>query len=85
MIHFTKHALEKFAILEKYKVYVSKADIIEAVQNPDFIDDSRRPLRIAQRDFDNARVLRVVYKEELGVKVVITFYPGRKNQYEKRK
>ena len=85
MIHFTKHALEKFEILRKHKVYVFRADIIKAVQNPDLIDDSRRPLRIAQRDFDNTRVLRVVYKEESGVKVIITFYPGRKNQYEKGK
>jgi len=85
MIHFTKHALEKFEILRKHKVYVFRADIIKAVQNPDLIDDSRRPLRIAQCDFDNTRVLRVIYKEESSVKVIITFYTGRKNQYEKGK
>src|SRR3989344_2206663 len=48
------------------------------------IDHSRSPLKIAQRGFDRTRVLRVVYREENGTKTIITSYPGRRRQYEKR-
>jgi len=41
------------------------------------------PLLIAQVGWDKRRVLRVVYKVEGGTKIVITFYPGMKSQYEK--
>lgn len=85
MVHFTKHALEKFEILKRHKVHISKTDVLKTIQNPDLVDDTRRPLKIAQRGFDNTRVLRVVYKEALEGKVIITFYPGRKKQYEKGK
>lgn len=84
MIHFTKHAIEKFAILNEHGFAVSKNEIVETITKPDSIDHSRHPLIIAQTSFDKNRVLRVVYKEEYGVKIIITFYPGRKNQYESR-
>lgn len=57
--------------------------MIDTVLNPEFIDYSRSPLLIAQRGFDAEHVLRVVYKEEGGDKKIITFYPGRRTQYEK--
>jgi len=38
---------------------------------------------IAQRKIDRDYVLRVVYKQEFGIIKVITFYPGRRKQYEK--
>lgn len=84
MIRFTRHALEKFAILERHGFRVSRHAIVRTVENPEDIDYSRFPLKIAQRSFDKTHVLRVVYKEEDKVKIVITFYPGRKSQYEKR-
>lgn len=84
MVRFTKHALEKFEILKKRGFYVSKRAVIQAVERPDSLDYSRYPLKIAQTDFDKMRVLRVVYKEMGGTKLVITFYPGRKTQYEKK-
>jgi len=84
MIKFTKHAREKFKILELHRVYISRKQIINAVQKPELIDYSRSPLLIVQRKLDRNHVLRVVYKEEDGDKVVITFYPGRIKQYEKR-
>lgn len=84
MIHFTKHAIEKFSILKERGFVVSRNDIVATVTRPDIIDRSRYPLLIAQAPFDKNRVLRVVYKEEYGVKIIITFYPGRKNQYEKK-
>ena len=83
-MHFTRHALEKFDILRRHGFLVSKKDVVTAVANPDFIDRSRSPLKIAQRSLDKGHVLRVVYKEEHGMKIIITFYPGRASQYEKK-
>ena len=83
MIIFTKHAENKFEILKRHKFLISKNQVIITVESPDFIDKSRPPLLIAQRKIDKDRVLRVVYKKEFGVIKIITFYPGRRKQYEK--
>ncbi|MDP3741478.1 MAG: DUF4258 domain-containing protein [bacterium] len=82
LIYFTKHAEDKFVILEKRGVTISKEKIIETLKNPDLVDKSRMPLLIAQSNLDRDRVLRVVYKQEEGFIKIITFYPGRKKQYE---
>lgn len=82
MVHFTKHAIDKFEILARHGVSISKEKIIETVSSPDLIDRSKTPLLIAQSEIDQNHVLRVVYKVEQGVKIIITFYPGRKKQYE---
>lgn len=81
MIHFTKHAVEKFRILKEHGVKISRKDVIHAIQKPEMLDYSRLPLKIAQCDLDKAHVLRVVYKEEDGNQIIITFYPGRRTQY----
>lgn len=83
MIHFTKHALDKLKILKGHGFPITKFIIINTVSNPEMVDYSRSPLKIAQRGFDKDHVLRVVYKEENRTKIIITFYPGRKSQYEK--
>lgn len=84
-IRFTKHAEEKFTILQNHGVIVSKKDIIGVLAGPDEIDHSRVPLIISQGPLDDAHVLRVVYRKEHNCKIVITFYPGRKSQYEKKR
>lgn len=83
MIRFTKHALEKFVILKRHGVTIPKSAVTDTITNPEVIDHSRSPLKIAQRSFDKSHVLRVVYKQRGDIKIVITFYPGRKTQYEK--
>ncbi len=82
MIHFTKYAEEKFKILREHKFEISKIRVIEALNNPDLIDNSRFPLLIAQRQINTDYALRVVYKKENGNKIIITFYPVRIKQYE---
>lgn len=81
MIRFTRHAREKFGILRSHGVVISKSAVLRAIANPEILDYSREPLKIAQRSFDKMRVLRVVYKETGDDNLVITFYPGRKTQY----
>ncbi|MCR4306856.1 MAG: DUF4258 domain-containing protein [Candidatus Yonathbacteria bacterium] len=83
MIVFTKHAREKFSVLKRHGVHVTEDEVRRAIEKPSVIDHSREPLLIAQVVFDAKRVLRVVYKREGATKKVITFYPGRKKQYEK--
>lgn len=83
MVIFTKHAENKFEILRRHKFLISKKQVIKTLDCPDLIDKSRPPLLIAQRKIDRNYILRVVYKLEFGNKKVITFYPGRKKQYEK--
>ena len=53
------------------------------LNNPNVIDYSRLPLLIAQGELDAKHVLRVVFKKEHEVIVVITFYPARKDKYGK--
>ena len=84
MIHFTKHAREKFDILREHKFEISKARVTEVLNNPDLIDNSRLPLLIAQKKISTTYVLRVVYKKENSNKIIITFYPGRVKQHEQR-
>jgi len=82
MIRFTKHAERKFMVLARHGFRVSRDLVILTVENPELIDDRRLPLLIAQRRIDFRHVLRVIYKEEDDDQVVITFYPGRRSQYE---
>lgn len=84
MIYFTKHANSKFNILKKHKFSILRKQVIETVENPEKFDYSRTPLLIVQRKIDKNHVLRVVYKKEEDLIKIITFYPGRISQYEKR-
>lgn len=81
-VTFTKHALDKFAVLERHSFPLSKEQVIDAVEHPEIVDESRLLLLIAQKTIDPEHVLRVVYKQEDSNRVIITFYPGRKKQYE---
>jgi len=81
-IRFTRHAEEKFNVLARHGWNISRDKVEETVQSSVILDYSRSPLVIAQSPLDENHVLRVVYKQEEGIRVVITFYPGRKNQYE---
>lgn len=83
MVVFTKHALNKFLVLKSHGVSISKNQVLKAIIKPDLIDRSRLPLMIGQIQIDKNHVLRVVYKKESEDIKIITFYPGRKNQYEK--
>ena len=82
-IVFTKHAEEKFSVLRRHGIRISKKQVLKIISAPELVDHAKLPLLIAQSSFDTTRVLRVVYKIEQNAIVVITFYPGRKSQYEK--
>lgn len=83
-IYFTKHAKEKFNILLRHGVRISENKVIDTVENPEIVDYRRLPLLIAQSSFGKNRVLRVVYENKKNLIIIITFYPGKKLQYEKK-
>ena len=85
-IIFTKHAEKKFGVLREHKCVFAREQVIEVLHKPDSTDVfSRAPLYVAQKGLDKRRVLRVVYRKEENHIIVITFYPGRRKQYEKNK
>ncbi len=77
MIHFTKHAEEKFDILRKHKVFVTKERVREALGAPDVKDETKAPLLFVQKNdiAEPGRALRVCYKASSQGVNVITFYP----------
>ncbi|MSU75529.1 MAG: hypothetical protein EXS55_03390 [Candidatus Magasanikbacteria bacterium] len=82
MIRFTKHAEEKLAVLRRHKFIVTKSQVLATIAHPDIMDYSRAPLLIAQSRIDSKHVLRVVYRVTGEEIIIITFYPGRSNQYD---
>ncbi|MCD6413095.1 MAG: DUF4258 domain-containing protein [Elusimicrobia bacterium] len=72
----------KFEILKQHKCLISKSKVIDAVKNPQKILDGQKSRKIAQKDLDDTHLLRVIYEEESGCKIIVTFYPGRKKFYE---
>ena len=79
MLHFTKYANDKFDILKRHGFVVSSDQAEDALKNPDAVDESRAPLYFAQKNIDEKRVLKVVYKKESGMVKIITFYPSISN------
>lgn len=80
-IRFTKHAQEKFEILARHNFVVNEAQVIEVLTAPDKIEMEREP-PVAQKVLNEKYVLRVVFRTEDEDKVVVTFYPGRRQRYE---
>lgn len=66
---FSKYAEEKFDILNKYKVFYTKEDIEEVVNNPEKVAKKNKLISAEKNN------IKVLYKIELGKKKVITFYP----------
>jgi hypothetical protein len=82
-IEFSLHSLLKMEILKSHGRNVSKELVESIVRNPDRIDIGYKDRLVAQKGFDETRVLRVVY-ETLPDKIyVVTVYPGRRSRYEK--
>jgi hypothetical protein len=69
MIYFTKYAEQKFEILNKHKVFITREQVEETVKLPDKTEKKGR-LTSACRDG-----VGVVYKKEGDIIRVLTFYP----------
>lgn len=82
---FTKHAaIDNFLMLKKhkFKIKITKRTIKDIIQSPEHEDKkSEFPKIIASKTIDERHVLRVVYRREDDIIIVITFYPAEKGRY----
>jgi hypothetical protein len=69
MIYFTKYAENKFEILNKYKVYYTREQIIDVINTPEKTG-KKGGFHYACKDG-----IKVVYKKHSGARKIITFYP----------
>lgn len=82
---FTKHAAKaKFAMFRKHKfpTKITQQTIKDIVKHPEQVDTtSDAPQIIASKSIDAKHILRVVYRKEHDIIIVITFYPAEKGRY----
>ena len=79
---FTKHVSEKLILLKRFRFKITKKQIKETINNPLKVEDKDTDLHIATSLLDENHVLRVVYRFESDIIVIITCYPGRRKAYE---
>lgn len=80
LIEFSLHSLLKMEILKSHGINVSKEIVENIVRNPDRIGGGDKNRLVAQKGFDETRVLRVVY-ETLPDKIyLVTVYPARRSR-----
>jgi hypothetical protein len=82
-IEFSQHSLLKIEILKSHGIDVSREIVENVVRTPDRIEEGYKNRLVAQKGFDETRVLRVVYEALPGKFYVVTVYPGRRSRYEK--
>ncbi|MCW4001406.1 MAG: DUF4258 domain-containing protein [Candidatus Bathyarchaeota archaeon] len=80
-IQFTKHALDKFKLLQSYGFEISKEQIIDTISNPERVDAIEGQF-LATKKISPRHAVRVVYELRKGFLVVITFYPVRRERYD---
>ncbi len=69
MIYFTKYADNKFDILNKHKIYFTREQIEEVINNPDKVSRKKNCFGVEKES------IKVIYKKEEDVLKIITFYP----------
>ena len=80
--YFTKHAKEKFSKVKRAGFPLTKNQVKDTVQNPVRVENKPDDTFIATKILDSAYILRVVYREEDDIIVIITFYPARRKDYK---
>ena len=81
-IRYTRHALDKFVVLEQHGFHVTFQQVEDAVLQPEHVEPQSAERYMAQKQVTERHLLRVVYRLEGSDQVVITFYPGRRLRYE---
>ncbi|NES21527.1 MAG: DUF4258 domain-containing protein [Symploca sp. SIO3E6] len=82
-IRFSEHSQLKIDILASHGITIKPEFIIETVRFPDKLESGEEGKQIAQKQLDEKRILRVVYREFKAFILIITLYPGRRSRYEK--
>ncbi|GAP94667.1 hypothetical protein [Leptolyngbya sp. NIES-2104] len=82
-IRFSEHAIAKLQILQEMNIPLTIEFIEAIIRSPDQLEIAEDDKRIAQKQLDDRRVLRVVYREFAAFAFVITLCPGRKSRHAK--
>lgn len=80
-VEYTHHARAKFEILKRYGFEVAPEQVEATVSYPEKVSPQPGERFIAQRTNSSRHVLRVVFRQQGETRVVITFYPGRRERY----
>ncbi len=83
-IIFTKHALGKFKHPSIIKLGIKRKHIKSALVDPDYSAEipERRVMFILKK-IDADHDLRVIYRGNGAIIVIVTFYPSTRGRYEK--
>ncbi len=79
--HFTKHAQEKILRVRQAGFLVTQLVVKQAVSKPMKVEDRLDGTHIAMTVLNSNHVLRVVYRIDGDIMVIITLYPGRRKAY----
>ena len=80
MLHYTKNAEDKIKLLKTSGLKIDKRIIENIVESPRKLEEKLKKIMIACNNLDKDKDLSVVYKEENGLKLVITIFPGTKKK-----
>lgn len=82
-IIYTKHALEKFALLKRRGWKFSQKQISQTLTKPNWLGKTKLGEQAAIKSLDKDHILRVIFDTtQGGIIKVITFHPARKGRYE---
>jgi len=81
-VEFTDHAMRKFEILKRLGFSVAMSEVVRVVESPERVDVGWKGRFIASARLNREHVLRVVYEKVGDRKVVVTFYPARRERFE---
>jgi len=81
-VEFTDHATRKFEVLRRLGFSVSMRQVVRVVDSPERVDVGWKGRFIASAKLNREYVLRVVYEKVGDRKLVVTFYPARRERYE---
>jgi len=79
--YFTKHAKEKLVKTRKSGFLITIDTIKKIVLKPLKVEDRYDGTHIASSLINSYHVLRVVYRMDGDIIVIITLYPGRRKAY----
>ena len=79
---FTKHAAEeKFLELEKHGWKITKTKVKQVLRNPKWKGISKHGEETAMGLLDEKRILRIVFRREDVIIIVITIHVARRGRY----
>jgi hypothetical protein len=79
---FTKHSKEKLVLMRKYGFLITRKKVKDTIKYPLKTESKSDGTIIASSEIDTHLLVRVVYRIENDIIIIITCYPGRRKQYE---